>query len=314
MKTVFAILSLLFLFISCKKDGSSVTAELGSFPGALDSVVFYNDLDSGKYTNGFNILTYSYDGQQRVAKIKFAAWGYRLFAYQGNNKLPYMQVDSFANSMPSEYNYRYTIYYHLLTYDNANRVVADSIIVFERVRTNAASPETVGSRTSYTNTYSYQPGFMIFKDSRYLGNYQYYHDTTFYNSAGNVNRLKVDGSNGAFNQYVTEYYPDKNPFAELNIAPLYHTQFHLQFWLIIQNLNFNIFEPSVMYKKATGKNTSYYTYSKDDLNEVFFYFDKDANNKISHLVITNYEHYINSSGVNSGTNMSVSNFRFFYHQ
>jgi hypothetical protein len=189
-------------------------------------------------------------------------------------------------------------------------VVRDSVVYFERARSGASFSEHIFIYDKYSHTYTYLPNSVIDKDSRY--SFPALPDTTYFNNNGDIHKLKLGGSI-AFYQYADQFSTDKNPLSELNTAPLFNS---LQgvFELGIRYLNFDLIQPKLMYRKLSGLNPKTYRFNEHDYNEVFFYTQKDASNRITHLVIAHYVHKYNFSGSTYiGYYRFYTNYRFFYH-
>lgn len=317
MKLFVALFFLVFICAGCKKENSPENG-LGGFPGSLDSVLYYNNTtDSANFSGGYAFNNYQYDDQQRVRVIQFGLASYRIFYYMSTDKLPYLQADSIVASYPpAPDNYRWYIRHHQFTYDNQGRVVLDSIHSFSRVKYNASQPEGIEDNTYYSYRYKFDQNSMTYVDSRYPPPfYPYLRDTTFFNPSGDINKLEFyNGLIDSYNQYVTEFYPDENPLATLNLTALYKSV-PGPFWSFgMDNLNFPEMQPRYLYKKLSGNNTRTYQNNKYDQIEVFFHIQKNSSNKITHLVIANYTHYFTPAGVYIKTNKRFLNYKFFYHQ
>jgi len=319
MKKITTLLIIVCIIYGCKKDNTPGNG-FDSFPGALDSIVRYSNFaDSAVYSNPPNTwqLTsyFLYDEQHRVVSIKQTPTYYRLFYYQGNNKLPFLQIDSLISDFTSSTNYHFAIYAHFLTYNNLNKVTVDSTLNYTRYRDNALFPEYVLYHTPYVIKYYFQSNYSIFTDTRNIPSSNL-RDTTFFNAVGDVLSLNFLGQSsgyGPFQHKVLDYYTIKTPMSDLNIAPLSESLGQSIFGDAVQNLYLNAFQPKSLFKKLSGTNPYYYTFNKNDLVEVFFYPKTDANNRITHLVIVNYRHRLNSMGMIDHTIKFYCNYRFFYH-
>lgn len=312
MKTILAVFILALCF-GCNKEPSTNNGQT-SFPGALDSVVYYggSDTDSAFYSSKptDNYMKYQYDEAQRVTSIEKARQFWNFFHYTGNNKLPYLQIDSIIASYTDQYNYLFNLYYHQLSYDASGRVIKDSVLYFGRNRYGASFPESISIYDRYSLTYIYVSNSVTVKDSRYASPIS--PDTTYFNVTGDINKLKL-GSPAPFYQNAEQFSADKNPMSELNIAPLYNSLYGV-FRYGIDYLKFDLIQPKLMYRKVTGVNPNFYQFNKYDYSEVFFHTQKDASNRITHLVIPHYIHKYSFNGTAYlGYYRYYTNYKFFYH-
>ena len=301
MRTLYLIvLSFVFFTAGCKKN-DTIDPNTNSYPGALDSVAFFRTADSVTEYDQSTVMRNYYDAQRRITKIDFAALFsgsyFLLFDYNGNATLPAVMTDSSISS-----NYAY-IKKHLLTFDNAGRIINDSIEsywhdvnIYAKIGLSYSAVKTRYGSNYYTKSSSCQ-----------------YADTNYINSTGDIERISHHCLDN-YQQTVDAYYPDINPLYNLNVHPLYSYLNNAWFWVGIQNLDFYLSEPKYMYKKASGINTVFYVNGKHDWLEDLFSIQKDANGRINRLIISNYTYSYNSSGQLYLANKFFTGYKFFYHQ
>ncbi|MFN8252517.1 MAG: hypothetical protein U0V75_11620 [Ferruginibacter sp.] len=304
MRTIFFVaLFFIILLTSCKKNGP-VDPFNNSYTGALDSVAFFRTDDSVHEYDQFTVMRNYFDDQKRITKIEYGTFANpssRLFIYAGNNPLPFKMTDSV---LYTDYAY---VSSHLFNYDNLSRLVFDSIITYTRYY----GSQSVFNMLQYSLTTKYGQNYYTKFNSRYptlCSNT----DTTSLNNSGDIIQFKKT-CDIRHKQTVNAYYPEINPLSTLNIHPLYDYLSNSWFWIGIQNLSFNLAQPKMMYKKASGTNTTFYRHWPDDWNELLFTIEKDANNRIKKLIISNYTYSRDFSGNWYLDSKFYSGYKFFYH-
>jgi hypothetical protein len=304
MKLFFYFSFLIIVVISCKKN-DPIDTNNGSFPGALDSVAFFRTSDSTSEQDQATIMRNYYDNQKRVTKIIYATLGnnaFHFFYYNGNDVLPYKMTDSALSTSYA------IVANHLFNYDNSSRLVFDSINSYDRDYISS----TTSSQQYYSITNKYGPNYMASYNSKNIS-YCAYKDTSFFNASGDIQKYYSNCIHYR-NQSVESYSTDKNPLSTLNVHPLYNYLSGFWFWIAIQNLDFNIAQPKLMYKKLSGINTVYYRNGPNDLNVLLFSTEKDASNRITKLIISNYTYSYNFSGNIYLDSKFYTGYKFFYHQ
>lgn len=300
----YLILSICFFYLisGCKKEQID-TQESVSFSGALDSVSMYRTDDSINNYGEFTIIRNYFDKQRRVKKMFYSNFGegmFHLFYYQGDEMLPYKMIDS----MPSSPDYA-TIYDHQLIYNNS-QLVFDSVNYYERYFYN----QVILPKKIYSISYKYAQNYRAKRNTEY--NVCQNVDTVFFNNLGDISSLSRNCGE-RYIQNVDAYTNDKNPFSELNTYPLFDNLTNAWFWIGIQNLDFNIFQPKRMFKKLSGENRVYYRQGKDDMNELNFYTEKDAAGRIIRILIANSTYSYNG-GIRYLSDKFFSGYKFYYHQ
>jgi len=293
------LLIIIISFLSCKKDDDSRPNDTPeNLSGLMDSVIVYSS-DSGNVSSGrAGKIKFDYDSERRVVKMQVED-KYYFFSYADNSINPAIMVDS---------QYSYTsqtssIYKHQMTFNASGQKIKDT--VFDYYYRDANNVEHHSVPTLKLFRFNHQQSYVAMK----VNNNSFNDDTTYLNSAGDVPNFTWY-SGGRQRTVVSGYHNVENPLHKSNIQAAFLNIMTPFILYTSHPLKFDMFQTKQLFTSITGTNDLIYLHSGDERISVNCYYDKDASDRVTVMVLATY--YISETNGQLYGNR-YTNYKFYYH-